>query len=999
MSDRLSAILQKRLLSRIEKQRRVRSLDGVKRFGLPIGSPIPVGGKPELPKMPRVPRPVVQPGEGRGVKQVVPRKRSKVTVSVDPKIKVKPPKSVRSSADKKTEAVDRLVDKYGSGMRSVIANNDPQAVRLASVTRQISKKYGIKNPSIKRILSDPGRKNQKSVSDEDRIMFREALADFLSNTPYASGISGGSDRTPTVYPHASGWSRAIARSTGRKLGMQSSDIDDAHQEGLARSLETVMRDSVNFDRRHVDFLTAFDYKPEKSSAWADREHSLRDPAGGKTGLADIDVATNVFASIVAARTRSSAQTINNKSFSGGRAKRSKAERQRDRRDIYESIDSMSEMSRNEYERRNAFYDSIDEADALYAMTALIDTAPKSQWSGKMNGKKRAFSFAFSGLLEKQGLIGSSVEVEVVKHDTKGLPVFDDEGNTVITRQKVFISHSDFFGMKPSELVSLFSGDDRVNGLYTPQELSDLTGLSPANIRQSKKRGREKFLQKITDRAQLSHIVDMDQVGEERDAAKEALRALQDETAFGRYEAMLQRRDRRVTEAITELVKEQDVADTILRIANERMPLEPENASAIKEISDSAFIRRMTAERDERIIRRDKAIDQLRSIAPEVLSGDITGLNRRRSEAKRRASIALERYNDLDAEIKLRQQRNMEFAEKPEEGRSRLKNWRRTLPSGRVVDIEPDTSPTRMRQLRDERDRALSSSTARPDRRDQAILGLISAISEHEAHIAEINERHGDIIGVRSSLDDLPENAVFRDAVDERTLSRTLLDRIRSIPVRHEITEVRTPEIKEDLRPSAKGLLVSETLAIKAKISNEQKRVVDSPELQELGDLMTAIAGHDGLLRELELSGVSRSDQEYVSVKSVMDEKVRAAAELSRQLGVTGRGTRKAPTIQQYAEGVDRHLAAKSAKRATEAAERAAREASRPVSTDSARSPVRMTLKELDAEIKSLAGAKSGGAFARLNALTIEARRRRFAASQRKIKKSINRLKVIRLLAP
>ena len=61
MAD-LSVILKKRLASRIEKARRVRTLEGAEHFGLPIGSPIPTGTK----VVTRAGRAIAQRGEGRG---------------------------------------------------------------------------------------------------------------------------------------------------------------------------------------------------------------------------------------------------------------------------------------------------------------------------------------------------------------------------------------------------------------------------------------------------------------------------------------------------------------------------------------------------------------------------------------------------------------------------------------------------------------------------------------------------------------------------------------------------------------------------------------------------------------------------------------------------------------------------------------------------------------------------------------------------------------------
>ena len=103
----------------------------------------------------------------------------------------------------------------------------------------------------------------------------------------------------------------------------------------------------------------------------------------------------------------------------------------------------------------------------------------------------------------------------------------------------------------------------------------------------------------------------------------------------------------------------------------------------------------------------------------------------------------------------------------------MKTVRRTLPSGKVVEIRPYTNLSEMRKLRDERDRALSSSVARPSERDRKITTLMGAISEHHAHVAEINDRYGEIIGVRNSLDELDDNTVFASVqdggVDERVL--------------------------------------------------------------------------------------------------------------------------------------------------------------------------------------------------------------------------------------
>ena len=171
-------------------------------------------------------------------------------------------------------------------------------------------------------------------------------------------------------------------------------------------------------------------------------------------------------------------------------------------------------------------------------------------------------------------------------------------------------------------------------------------------------------------------------------------------------------------------------------------------------------------------------------------------------------LALERHGDLEAEYKLREGRNAEFIDKVEAAQRRMKTLRRTLPSGKAVDIPPYTDIRDMRKLRDERDRALSASVARPSERDRRIINLIGAISEHDAHVAEINDRYGEIIGVRNSFDELDDNTVFVSVqdggVDERVLSRTLLARIRALPVVRATSEVRVPEIREEMRPSAKG---------------------------------------------------------------------------------------------------------------------------------------------------------------------------------------------------
>lgn len=1007
MADLFTTILQKRLASRIEKARRVRTLEGSKHFGLPIGSPIPTGAK----AVSAAGRAIAQRGEGRGT-PVKPKRapsRTKPPVTTKRGRKRKPPKPVGDAEIEKRRAaaVEKLSDRYGE-VGPIVRNQDATARRLKSVTAEISKKYGIKKPSIKRILGEPSRKNQKRVSDEDRAEFRQALLDYLSETPYATNLSR-SDK-PAPFRNSFALGLAVARKRGRDYNMPGEDVEESHQEGHLRAIESLMTDSGYGtdlqDKRRVGFVDALDYKPERATAWADRDYSLRTGSSDAIGLSDLDDANNVWASMVAARTRSAAQTIRDKRLASGRAKRSKAERENDRRDIYESIQSMSDSGKARLDRVTAIVDRVEESDALFAITALVESAKKNELSGgsRITPAQRTMSESLVSLLEKAGLVGSKIDVEVVKHNTKGLPVIDDDGNPVTVKQSVFIERSDFRDMKPLQILAMFVGDEKVNGVFSPEQISDLTGLTEANLRQSKTRGKSRFMENITGRAQLHHLVDMDELGEERAQAKEALDAMKDYSAFGRYEAMLRRRDRRVRETIDDLVKEQSAADTVLSVARERIGVEPDNAEAIKEIADMAYIRRLTAERDERIVRRDDAIEELRAVAPEVLRGDMSEMARRRSEAKRRAAVALERYADLEAEYKLREGRNAEFIDKDDDAaRRRMKPVRRTLPSGKVVEIRPYTDVTEMRKLRDDRDRALSSSVARPSQRDQKIISLIGAISEHDAHIAEINDRHGDIIGVRNSLDELDDNTVFVSVqdggVDERVLSRTLLARIRAIPVNRAVTEVRAPEIKEEMKPTASALLVGETLRIKGKISSEQKRATDSPELQELGDLMVAIAGHDGLLREMELSGVSSSDQEYASVKSVMDDKVRSAAELSRKLGITSKGTRKAPTIEQYAAGVDSHLEQKASQRAAAVAERAAREASRPPAVSSAKPPPRMTLKEIDAEIKRLGDVREGPSFARLNALTIESRRRRFEQSKRQVKKSANRLKVIRLLTP
>ena len=899
----------------------------------------------------------------------------------------------------------------------VIRNQDPTAIRLKTVTKDIAKKYGIRNPSIKRILGEPERKNQKRVSDEDRAEFRQALLDYLNNTPYSTNLKApeqkGKDWRPRGARNSFHLGFVIANSSGSRLGLSKDDIEDARQAAQESVISAVMTDESRLlDKRRVLLV---DNLVNKSGTWAKQRTSLRDNPSDTVGLSDLGEASEAFYTMVASRTSGAAKTIRSEQATG-RAKPSKAERERGRRDIHESIQSMSDVRKERVEAILAIADGVEESDALFTITALVGGAKKNELtgSGKVSSAQRTMSESMVTLLEKAGLVGSGIDIEVVKHNDKGLPVLDADGNPVTIKQKVFIERSDFRDMKPLQIIAMFTGDDKVKGVFSPEQISDLSGLTEENLRQAKTRGKSRFLENITGRAQLAHIVDMDELGEERAKAKEALDAMKDDSAFGKYEAMLRRRDRRVKETIDSLVKEQSAADTVLSVARERIGVEPDNAEAIKEIADLAYIRRITAERDERIVRRDSAIEDLRAVAPEILRGDMSEVARRRSEAKRRAALALERHGDLEAEYKLREGRNADFASKnrtTSDGevvddvrrQRRMKTVRRTLPSGKAVDIPPYTDIRDMRKLRDERDRALSASVARPSERDRRIINLIGAISEHDAHVAEINDRYGEIIGVRNSFDELDDNTVFVSVqdggVDERVLSRTLLARIRALPVVRATSEVRVPEIREEMRPSAKGALINETTKIKGQITNHQRRATSSPELQELGDLMVAIAGHDGLLREMELSGVTSSDQEYASVKSVMDDKVRSAAELSRKLGITGKGTRKAPTIEQYGTGVDSHLEQMASERAASVAERAAREASRPPVVSSATPPPRMTLKEIDAEIKRLGDVREGPSFARLNALTIEAKRRRHDASKRKVKKSANRLKVIGLLTP
>ena len=246
------------------------------------------------------------------------------------------------------------------------------------------------------------------------------------------------------------------------------------------------------------------------------------------------------------------------------------------------------------------------SDALFTITALVGGAKKNELtgSGKVSSAQRTMSESMVTLLEKAGLVGSGIDIEVVKHNDKGLPVLDADGNPVTIKQKVFIERSDFRDMKPLQIIAMFTGDDKVKGVFSPEQISDLSGLTEENLRQAKTRGKSRFLENITGRAQLAHIVDMDELGEERAKAKEALDAMKDDSAFGKYEAMLRRRDRRVKETIDSLVKEQSAADTVLSVARERIGVEPDNAEAIKEIADLAYIRRITAERDERIVRRD-----------------------------------------------------------------------------------------------------------------------------------------------------------------------------------------------------------------------------------------------------------------------------------------------------------------------------------------------------------------------------------------------------------
>ena len=503
---------------------------------------------------------------------------------------------------------------HGDALK-IVNNRDEPALRLKAVTKEIAKKYGIKNPSIKRILGQPERKNQKRVSDEDRAEFRQALLDYLTNTPYATNLTR-SDK-PAVFRNSFDLGKAVAKKRGRDYNMPGEDIDESHQEGHLRAIEAVMTDagySTDLqDKRRVGIVEALDYKPQKSSAWADRDYSLRSGSSDAVGLSDLDVANNVFASMVAARTRSSAQTIRDKRLAGGRAKRSKAERENDRRDIYESIQSMSDSGKARLDRVTAIVDRVEEGDALFAITALVGNAKKRELSGsgKMTAAQRTMSESMITLLEKAGLVGSSIDIEVVRHNDKGLPVLDSDGNPVTIKQKVFIEPSDFRDMKPLQIVAMFVGDDKVNGVFSPTEISDLTGLTEENLRQAKTRGKSKFMENITGRAQLVHLVDMDELGEERAKAREALDAMKDESAFGQYEAMLRRRDRRVRETIDNLVKEQSAADTVLSIASERVNVEPDNAEAIKQISDMAYVRRLTAERDERIVRRDSAIEDLR----------------------------------------------------------------------------------------------------------------------------------------------------------------------------------------------------------------------------------------------------------------------------------------------------------------------------------------------------------------------------------------------------
>ena len=95
------------------------------------------------------------------------------------------------------------------------------------------------------------------------------------------------------------------------------------------------------------------------------------------------------------------------------------------------------------------------------------------------------------LLEKAGLVGSGIDIEVVKHNDKGLPVLDADGNPVTIKQKVFIERSDFRDMKPLQIIAMFTGDDKVKGVFSPEQISDLSGLTEENLRPGRREGQVK----------------------------------------------------------------------------------------------------------------------------------------------------------------------------------------------------------------------------------------------------------------------------------------------------------------------------------------------------------------------------------------------------------------------------------------------------------------------------------------------------------------------------
>ena len=104
------------------------------------------------------------------------------------------------------------------------------------------------------------------------------------------------------------------------------------------------------------------------------------------GLSDLGEASEAFYTMVASRTSGAAKTIRSSAAnSGGRAKPSKAERERGRRDIHESIQSMSDVRKERVEAILAIADRVEESDALFTITALVGGAKKNELSG--SGKR------------------------------------------------------------------------------------------------------------------------------------------------------------------------------------------------------------------------------------------------------------------------------------------------------------------------------------------------------------------------------------------------------------------------------------------------------------------------------------------------------------------------------------------------------------------------------------------------------------------------------------